>query len=141
MKVIFATPAFYTRRWSPAFICHRIHPLTPQRRLVMSYLLPESKIAKSCTVDAAYLQWKATITTNSSVSSTVLMECSEIGPNSFVSSTVLGPDSHLSAGECHHSLLGPNTNSHHQSLLISVFGPWDGAMSDTAPNVRIDPYW
>eukprot|EP00562_Extubocellulus_spinifer_P024674 CAMPEP_0178673422 /NCGR_PEP_ID=MMETSP0698-20121128/34295_1 /TAXON_ID=265572 /ORGANISM="Extubocellulus spinifer, Strain CCMP396" /LENGTH=755 /DNA_ID=CAMNT_0020317435 /DNA_START=237 /DNA_END=2504 /DNA_ORIENTATION=+ len=86
-------------------------------------LLPESKIAKSCTVDAAYLQWKATITTNSSVSSTVLMECSEIGPNSFVSSTVLGPDSHLSAGECHHSLLGPNTNSHHQSLLISVLWP------------------
>ena len=86
-------------------------------------LLPESKLAKSCTVDVVYLQWKATITTNSSVSSTILMECSKIGPNSYVSSTVLGPDSHLSTGECHHSLLGPNTNSHHQSLLISVLWP------------------
>ena len=86
-------------------------------------LLPESSINKSCTVDDVYLQWKAEITTNSSVSSTVLMECAAIGPNSFVSNTVLGPDSHLSAGECHCSLIGPNTNSHHQSLIISVLWP------------------
>ena len=86
-------------------------------------LLPESSINKSCTVDDVYLQWKAEITTNSSVSSTVIMECAAIGPNSFVSNTVLGPDSHLSAGECHCSLIGPNTNSHHQSLIISVLWP------------------
>ena len=86
-------------------------------------LLPESSIDKSCTVDNAYLQWKAEITTNSSVSSTIVMECAAIGPNSFVSNTVLGPDSHLSTGECHCSLIGPNTNSHHQSLIISVLWP------------------
>ena len=86
-------------------------------------LLPDSSINKSCTVDNAYLQWKAEITTNSSVSSTIVMECAAIGPNSFVSNTVLGPDSHLSTGECHCSLIGPNTNSHHQSLIISVLWP------------------
>jgi len=88
-----------------------------------SILLPDSSINKSCTVDDAYLQWKAEITTNSSVSSTIVMECAAIGPNSFVSNTVLGPDSHLSTGECHCSLIGPNTNSHHQSLIISVLWP------------------
>jgi len=86
-------------------------------------LLPDSSITKGCTVDGAYLQWKAEITTNSSVSATIVMECAAIGPNSFVSNTVLGPDSHLSAGECHCSLIGPNTNSHHQSLIISVLWP------------------
>lgn len=52
-----------------------------------------------------------------------MMECSAIGPNSVVASTVLGPDSHVSCGEVHFCLIGPNTNSHHQSLLISALWP------------------
>jgi hypothetical protein len=35
----------------------------------------------------------------------------------------LGPDVHVSAGEIHASLIGPNTNAHHQSLLIGVLWP------------------
>ena len=85
-------------------------------------LLPHSKIIHASTVDSVFLQWNAKIVT-SAVSSTLLMECAELGPNSSVSSVLLGPDSHLSHGECHHSLIGPNTNSHHQSLLISVLWP------------------
>jgi len=85
-------------------------------------LLPHSSIQNSI-VDSVFLQWKSAIVNNSNVSSTLLMECSEIGPNSVVASTVLGPDSHVSCGEVHCSVIGPNTNSHHQSLLISVLWP------------------
>ena len=38
-------------------------------------------------------------------------------------SSCLGPDSHVSCGEVHHSLLGPSSHSHHQSLLISIISP------------------
>lgn len=85
-------------------------------------LLPHSSIRNSI-ADSVFLQWKSSIVNNSNVSSTLLMECSEIGPNSVVASTVLGPDSHVSCGEVHCSVIGPNTNSHHQSLLISALWP------------------
>ena len=85
-------------------------------------LLPQSRIQNSI-ADSVFLQWKSAIVNNSNVSSTMLMECSEIGPNSVVASTILGPDSHVSCGEVHCSVIGPNTNSHHQSLLISVLWP------------------
>jgi hypothetical protein len=85
-------------------------------------LLPQSTIQNS-TAHSVFLQWNSSIVQNSNVSSSLLMECSEMGPNSVVSSTILGPDSHVSCGEVHCSLLGPNTNSHHQSLLISTLWP------------------
>eukprot|EP00979_Chaetoceros_neogracilis_P014138 scaffold4448_cov229-Chaetoceros_neogracile.AAC.1 len=85
-------------------------------------LLPQSSIQNSI-VDSVFLQWSSGIVNNSNVSSTLLMECSEIGPNSVVASTILGPDSHVSCGEVHYSVIGPNTNSHHQSLLISALWP------------------
>ena len=85
-------------------------------------LLPQSSIQNSI-ADSVFLQWNSSIVNNSNVSSTLLMECSEIGPNSVVASTVLGPDSHVSCGEVHCSIIGPNTNSHHQSLLISALWP------------------
>ena len=85
-------------------------------------MLPQSSI-KNSVVDSAFLQWKSAINNNSNVTSSMLMECSEIGPNSVVASTILGPDSHVSCGEVHCSVIGPNTNSHHQSLLISALWP------------------
>ncbi len=84
-------------------------------------LLPEA-LAKNSTIDSTFLQWKSSII-DSCVSNTILMECSDIGPNSTIVSTILGPDSHVSCGEVHCSLVGPNTNSHHQSLLISTLWP------------------
>lgn len=85
-------------------------------------LLPSASIQNSI-ASKIFLQWNSSIINNSNVSDTLLMECSEIGPNSVVASTVLGPDSHVSCGEVHCSVIGPNTNSHHQSLLISVLWP------------------
>lgn len=84
-------------------------------------LLPQSQI-KNSTIESVFMQWKSSIV-DSTVTSTLLMECSDIGPKSIVASTIIGPDSHVSCGEVHCSLIGPNTNSHHQSLLISVLWP------------------
>ena len=86
-------------------------------------LFPTSTIQNSCSVENVRLQWKASITDNSKVSDTMLMEEAHIGPNSLVASSVLGPDVHVSAGEVHCSIIGPNTNAHHQSLVISVLWP------------------
>ncbi|CAB9508577.1 expressed unknown protein [Seminavis robusta] len=97
-----------------------IHSATNVKDVVM---LPTSTIQHSSTVHNARLQWKASISSHSDVSDTLLMEEAHIGPNSLVASSILGPDVHVSAGECHCSILGPNTNAHHQSLIISVLWP------------------
>ena len=86
-------------------------------------LLPQSHIGNSCTASNILLQWNATISDHSTVSDTLLMEHAHSGPHSLVASSVLGPDVHVSAGEVHASVIGPNTNSHHQSLLIGVLWP------------------
>jgi hypothetical protein len=83
-------------------------------------LFPYSQISNHSVVDNVTLQWNATIQSNSHVTQSLLMECASVGPHSLIHSTVLGPDAHVSAGEIHHSILGPNTNAHHQSLLIST---------------------
>ncbi len=86
-------------------------------------LLPHSKIASGSTVQNVMLQWNACIVEHSSVSDTLLMEEAQAGPHSLVVSTILGPDVHVSAGEVHASIVGPNTNAHHQSLLIGCLWP------------------
>ena len=86
-------------------------------------LLANASITHGCIVDSSLLQWNASITNHSTVSSTLLMEHSHIGPNSLVQHTILGPDSHVSCGEVHCSVIGPNTNAHHQSLIISTLWP------------------
>jgi hypothetical protein len=91
-------------------------------KVCRAILMADARIQNTTAMNV-YLQWKSAIVNNSSVSSVLLMECSEIGPNSVVSHTLLGPDSHLSCGEVHSSLIGPNTNSHHQSLIISAIWP------------------
>lgn len=91
---------------------------------VANALLMENACLKNaCTVSDVRLQWKAAITDSSNVSEALLMEEAHIGPNSLVASSVLGPDVHVSAGEVHCSVIGPNTNAHHQSLVISVLWP------------------
>ena len=86
-------------------------------------LLPTSEISHGASAKHVLLQWNASISHQSSVTHTLLMECASAGPLSTVADSVLGPDVHVSAGEVHASVLGPNTNAHHQSLLIGVLWP------------------
>jgi len=86
-------------------------------------LFPTAAIHNTCIVENVRMQWNSSISDNSRVSDALLMEESHIGPNSLVASSVFGPDVHVSAGEVHNSVLGPNTNAHHQSLVISVLWP------------------
>ena len=86
-------------------------------------LFPKASIRGSCIVSKVLLQWDCSIVSNSSVSDALLMEQAHVGPNSIVTSAVLGPDVHVSAGEVHASVLGSNTNAHHQSLVIGILWP------------------
>jgi hypothetical protein len=79
-------------------------------------LFPDSSVTNSSSASNVLLQWNASIVDHSAVADTMLMEQAQSGPNSIVASTVLGPDVHVSAGEVHASVIGPNTNAHHQSL-------------------------
>lgn len=88
-----------------------------------SLLLPHSTIKDGCTVSHALLQWNSTITSHSSAHHVFLMERSEVGPHSFTANAIYGPDSHVSGGEVHCTVFGPNANSHHQSLLIGILWP------------------
>jgi Domain of unknown function (DUF4954) len=83
-------------------------------------LYPHASIQNGCVVRNCLMQWHCQISDLSSVTNAVLMEQAHVGPHSTVSESVLGPDVHVSNGEIHASLLGPNTNAHHQSLLIST---------------------
>jgi hypothetical protein len=86
-------------------------------------LHPHATICNACTVSQVLLQWTTSIEDHSIITKTILMEQAAAGPHSFVANSVLGPDVHVSAGEIHASLIGPNTNAHHQSLLIGVLWP------------------
>jgi hypothetical protein len=86
-------------------------------------MLEYAKIENSCTVSNTLLQWNSSIISNSNVSNSLLMEEAHSGPNNLVASSVLGPDVHVSGGEVHASIIGPNTNAHHQSLVIGVLWP------------------
>ena len=86
-------------------------------------LLPHATIKDGCTVSHAMLQWNATITSQSDARRVYLMERAEVGPHSFTANAIYGPDSHVSGGEVHCTLFGPNANSHHQSLLIGILWP------------------
>ena len=86
-------------------------------------LLPYATIKNGCTVNHALLQWNGTITSHSDANHVFLMEQSEVGPHSFTANAIYGPDSHVSGGEVHCTLFGPNANSHHQSLLIGILWP------------------
>ena len=82
-----------------------------------------ASISNSSTVSNVLMQWDATISDSSNVDTVMMMEHSHCGPNSIVHSSVIGPDCHVSAGEIHASVFGPNTNAHHQSLIIGVLWP------------------
>jgi hypothetical protein len=86
-------------------------------------LLPTASIGNSCTVSNVLLQWNTSIMDHSTITDTLLMEHAHCGPSSIVTSSVLGPDVHASAGEVQASVIGPNTNAHHQSLVIGVLWP------------------
>ena len=88
-----------------------------------AWLFPGAALAHHVTAQYAILQWKARIANHCTVDHVYLMECAAVGPHSVSSHSVLGPDVHISAGEVHASILGPNTNAHHQSLCIGVLWP------------------
>ena len=91
--------------------------------VVSALLLSKSTIKHGCTVTHALLQWDATITSQSDAKRICLMEHAAVGPHSFTANSIFGPDSHISGGEVHGTLFGPNANSHHQSLLIGILWP------------------
>ena len=95
----------------------RIECATSVRNAV---LLPTAFVGNTCTVNNVMLQWNASIVDNSYISNSVLMEHAHAGPKCIVVESILGPDVHVSAGEVHASVIGPNTNAHHQSLIIGV---------------------
>jgi len=103
--------------------CHKHSILQSCPSITNTILLPLASITHGCIVHSSLLQWNTSITNHSTVSSTLLMEHSHVGPNSLVQQTILGPDTHVSCGEVHCSILGPNTNAHHQSLIISTIWP------------------
>lgn len=86
-------------------------------------LYSHSSIQNGSTASKVLLQWNSSIVDHSSISETLLMEHAHCGPNSIVVSSVLGPDVHVAAGEIHSSVIGPNTNAHHQSLVIGILWP------------------
>jgi carbonic anhydrase/acetyltransferase-like protein (isoleucine patch superfamily) len=86
-------------------------------------LFPYATIRTASVVKQTILQWSVSISGSSNVSNTMLMEHAHVGPSSILASSVLGPDVHVSAGEIHASIIGPNTNSHHQSLIIGILWP------------------
>jgi hypothetical protein len=86
-------------------------------------LLPEATIINSSVASNVVMQWNASISDHSKVDTVLMMEEAHCGPSSIVTSTIMGPDTHASAGEIHSSVFGPNTNSHHQSLVIGVLWP------------------
>ena len=86
-------------------------------------LLPHSTIRDGCTVMHALLQWNSKIASHTDARRVLLMERAEVGPHSFTANSIYGPDSHVSGGEVHCTLFGPNANSHHQSLLIGILWP------------------
>jgi carbonic anhydrase/acetyltransferase-like protein (isoleucine patch superfamily) len=49
-----------------------------------------------------------------------LAEESHVGVNARVCHSILAPDSSVSGGECHHSVVGPFIGFHHHSLLIAT---------------------
>lgn len=88
-----------------------------------STLFSYAQISNGSIVSDVLMQFHATISDNSKINNVLLMEHSHCGPSSIVESSIMGPDSHASAGEIHASVFGPNTNAHHQSLLIGVIWP------------------
>ena len=86
-------------------------------------LLEESSISKGSIVRDAILQWKASIVNGAHVNNALLMEYACAETAAIVNSSILGPDAHVGGGETQHTLLGPNTNAHHQSLMIGIIWP------------------
>jgi hypothetical protein len=86
-------------------------------------LYPQATVSNASVVSNVLMQWNTSVTDNSKVNNVLMMEESHCGPSSIVESTVMGPDTHASAGEIHASVFGPNTNAHHQSLLIGALWP------------------
>mmetsp|Transcript_26444 Transcript_26444/g.29665 ORF Transcript_26444/g.29665 Transcript_26444/m.29665 type:complete len:719 (+) Transcript_26444:128-2284(+) len=91
--------------------------------VINATLLPDARISNSSIVSNVLMQWQATISDNSKIQNVLMMEHSHCGPSSIVESTVMGPDTHASGGEIQASIVGPNTNAHHQSLMIGVLWP------------------
>jgi hypothetical protein len=104
-------------------VLHTTAKIVAATAVTCCLLYPQAGILHQSVVTNCRLQWKATIVNHSTVENSLLMEYSGAGPSSFCANAILGPDVHISAGEVHASILGPNTNAHHQSLVIGVLWP------------------
>lgn len=102
-----------------------LHPHTriDGASLVARTVVLPNGIIEYSNVTNCFLQWDASVSGHSTVSDCLVMEQASVGPSSVVVHSILSPDVHVSTGEVHASLLGPNCNAHHQSLLIGVIWP------------------
>ncbi|KAG5184927.1 hypothetical protein JKP88DRAFT_198541 [Tribonema minus] len=78
---------------------------------------------KDASVCRTLLQPGAIINSRATVYCALIMEHAGVELHAKLKNTILAPDSHVGAGDCHHSLVGPFIGFHHQSLLISAIWP------------------
>ncbi|CAM9698119.1 unnamed protein product [Chrysoparadoxa australica] len=90
---------------------------------LMSSEVEPSRIVGQCQVANSIIDHGVSVSGKSTVEGSLLCEHSSIGMHAKVTSSVIGPDSSVSTGECHHSLVGPFVGFHHQSLLIAAIWP------------------
>ncbi len=74
-------------------------------------------------LDTVIMKEGSCVTGGATVSCSLLMEHSSVSMHAKVTHSILCPDSGVSTGECHSSLVGPFVGFHHQSLLISAIWP------------------
>ncbi len=90
---------------------------------LLSTVLRPVKVGSGTRLDTVIVKEGSCISGGSTVSSSLLMEHSSVSMHAKVTHSILCPDSGVSAGECHSSLVGPFVGFHHQSLLISAIWP------------------
>mmetsp|Transcript_108495 Transcript_108495/g.212594 ORF Transcript_108495/g.212594 Transcript_108495/m.212594 type:complete len:928 (+) Transcript_108495:64-2847(+) len=87
-----------------------------------STALAHCEISSAHLVDAVMHQ-SCRVLTGAQLNGVLMFPHSNVSAQAKITDTVLGPDTSVSIGECHNSLLGPHTGFHHQSLLIASSWP------------------
>jgi len=87
------------------------------------FIHPNSNISAVSNLQNCIIDSNCDISSGSQITNSVIMSHSHIASNSLINNSVIGPDSALSCGEVHCSLLGSQSNAHHQSLQVSLLAP------------------
>ncbi len=90
---------------------------------LLSNVLRPVNVGSGTRLDTVIMKEGSCVRGGATVSSSLLMEHSSVSMHAKVTHSIICPDSEVSAGECHSSLVGPFVGFHHQSLLISAIWP------------------